>query len=309
MITLHSLAYSDDNASALAKILFPAQDSSGKPMIAADPLIDTNEKDDVLSNVTPLHIAATHNCIEVASLLILHAKELDDVVGNSGGGGRGNSSSSRGNERLRQLLTAKDLESGYNALHRALLVGNVQLACLIIEKSYLVVKWDEELDHEGLSPFGMLSQTLKNNLIKCRSDCFNSFSEDIPERSSRLSIRNRSSSFAQIEEDDNDVTRSATETNLSRPKNTGLSRSFGCEAVTFGRANHFGLGFPSFAQGNEQGSTKPKRVPAFATGNARSVAAAAYHSLILTKDGHVYTCGYGKVCMYLCMYERDSFRK
>ena len=270
-MTLFHLARSDSNASLFANFLFPQQGE-------ACPFIDVNERDDLLSNVTPLHIAATYNCKEIVGLMIRHAKVLD---------GDGS------NARLRKLLTCRDLESGYTALHRALLARNVQLAWFIMSSSHLIIRWEECVDHEGYSPLDMLSQTLRDGLRECRQNIYNKISS-----MKNFTGRDRSESLAEIFEHDYDEVSTGSDENVR-------SRS-ACELMAYGRANNFALGIPKFSKGNEQdlSSNRPRRVPSFAIGDARfvynsgtviAIASAAHHSLILTEKGHLYTCGYGKV--------------
>ena len=276
---LHSSAKSDSNASIFASFLFP-QENGGQSC----PYIDVIETDDDLSNVTPLHIAATYNCTEIASLLIRHARELD---------GEGS------NVRLKKLLTCRDLESGYTALHRALLAGNIQMSWFLFSSGYLVVRWEDYIDHEGYNPLDMLSQTLRHSLKDCR--------ENIVEKKSKIRNligRERSKSLADIIYDN------GHQSDVEEVSHGNDNVRNACEVMTYGRTNHFALGIAKFSQGNEQdlSSNRPKRVPCFAvgdgpfvndSGSAIAIASAAYHSLILTKTGHLYTCGYGKVSMIM----------
>jgi len=272
-INLHELCRNDMHAACVSEILFPVNNQPCE-------VINTNERDDAFNSYTPLHIAASNNSLSIANLLIRHAQELDYMHASKGK----NSSSSR----LTELLSAQDRESGYTPLHRAFLARDLKMAWLLIRSD--TRRNENALDHEGLSAFDLLGKLMRKDLKECRLSL-----------RPHVKIPHRIRADSILEEDDNC---DANSTSSNRPNvqspNWYDCGSSSCEVLTFGRANHFALGVPKFSQ--DALSNKPRRVDAFALGVSRlkecgpaiAIAAAAYHTLVLTQNGHLYTFGFGK---------------
>ena len=309
MKDLHEMARSDEHAPLLRSVLFEEGDNiaSSLSQALARPYINLLELDDELNNVTALHVAASNDCIQVANLLVTHAKAMDmnmidrkceEFMYRLVGGNTG---------YLTALLTARDRESGYTPLHLALLLGNVRMSyflmsccCsgndeLLLSMSSPSIQWEKCLDHEGLSPTRLISKRLVKGLNECRDDL-----KALLKRKIRLPVgRSRTHSFTHDldpEEEYNEVD------SCFRPNVDDFKTSSACEVVTFGRANHFALGVPKFSQGSDEKANCSKRVPAFGiehcnsseSGTAVDVSAATHHSLVLTRNGHVYSFGHGK---------------
>lgn len=283
MLSLHSLCRNDMHAAKVSEILFPVNNQPCE-------VINANERDDAFNNCTPIHVAASNNSINIANLLIRHAQELDYTNTSTGKNG------TTTNRLTDELLTAQDRESGYTPLHRAFLARDLKMAWLLIRSN--IRRSENALDHEGLSAFDLLGKVMRKELKECRL----SLRPDV-----RVPYRIRADSVLDDDEDYSDANSISRSDFHIQSNNNGYDcGSSACEVLTFGRANHFALGVPKFS--HDALPNKPRRVDVFAVGMSRveecgpaiSIAAAAYHTLVLTQNGHLYTFGFGKVRTWVC---------
>ncbi len=186
-------------------------------------------------------------------------------------------------------------------------------------------------DHEGMTPLCLLGRLQQPELFGCRKYLL-SFRPSVDRNATmRLRTRARQSSFDHngndSEDDDNidyfsenaDLLRIDDEADSDNDKNDRDAVYYACEVVTFGRPHHCALGVvqsgslssssSTFVPSSKDNSIQkyshgsafcPQRVQEFAQeiigrpGSAMAVAAAAHHSLVVTKKGHVYAFGLGK---------------
>ncbi|GKY91259.1 hypothetical protein MPSEU_000098500 [Mayamaea pseudoterrestris] len=159
-------------------------------------------------------------------------------------------------------------------------------------------------DNEGFTPGQLLAALQVNDLKQCRLRCVYR-----PTLQLSSSQRARELSFAeQNEVDDEDADDEQNEFNVlgrhvqrltqeEAPTNAATKNDslYACDVFTFGRAHPCALGV---GQDTVPEQVRPQRVQAFAqsrlTDGAVHVAAAAHHTLVVTKAGQLYAFGLGK---------------
>ena len=219
---------------------------------------------------------------------------------------------------LNEFISQMDFESGYSPLSWAILQGSLSVILLLLRFPHerLVQRpmqllseqqHDSALDWEGFTPFGLLSELQVKTLAQIR------LSLPKPRIVSTATTLNnsrttRASSFSvddeQEEAEDNfTVLRQGlsllTIDDSNNNDDNDLNNGGGCDVMTFGAAHHAALGVSDTTKNSAHQTNRPQRVQEFALGERRDnsaiqVAAAAHHTLILSKKGHVYACGLGK---------------
>ncbi|KAI2497823.1 hypothetical protein MHU86_16657 [Fragilaria crotonensis] len=229
---------------------------------------------------------------------------------------------------LEQFLTQADFESGYTPLHWAILHGSLPALLLLLRfpNERLVQRpmhlllasanTNRSSDHhtiatimtmkdgEGFTPFQLLSELQVKTLAEIRlslpkPNVVESSSSTATETGTRQPSRRRASSFSLDEVEETDDPRHSSNPDLDTCDSC-ISKH-GCEVMTFGATHHPALGVSDTTKHAHQ-TNCPQRILEFALSQRRSeqnntavqVAAAAHHSLILTRQGHVYACGLGK---------------
>ncbi|CAJ1965355.1 unnamed protein product [Cylindrotheca closterium] len=233
----------------------------------------------------------------------------------------------------RRCLTLVDKESGYTPLHSAIVNRNLAGILLFLrhatdvhESGRLTVAPMGALhmiaeslgnnandlmefiatarDNEGLSPLELIGMIQRNELAECRSKLL--YTPKV--LSSNRSGRQRQLSFDHEQYQENEeLGLLADHIDLLEMEEEAIGKSdecsYACEVVTFGRPHHDALGVVSSSskEGNIHASTfRPQRVQEFAQdaigrdGSAIAVAAATHHTLVATKQGHLYAFGLGK---------------
>jgi hypothetical protein len=218
---------------------------------------------------------------------------------------------------LHQFLSQTDLESGYTPLHWAILHGQLPVILLLLRFPHerfsqrpmqiLSEKHDSDSDGdwEGLTPFRLLSQMQVKTLAKIRLGLPKP-RITVPTARSRSQTSRRTSSFSIEDENEDDFgllrrgmnALAADDLVDDDPDASHWGKVGACEVMAFGSANHPALGLSDTTRNAHQ-TNRPQRVQEFALAERRDdpavqVAAAQYHSLILTKHGDVYACGLGK---------------
>mmetsp|Transcript_557 Transcript_557/g.938 ORF Transcript_557/g.938 Transcript_557/m.938 type:complete len:1396 (-) Transcript_557:68-4255(-) len=233
----------------------------------------------------------------------------------------------------RRCLTQVDKESGYTPLHSAIVNRNLAGILLFLRHAtdvhhagrltvspigalHMIAESlgnnSNDLmqfiatarDNEGLSPLELIGMIQRNELAECRNKLLSTPKVLSFNRSGRQ--RQLSFDHEQYQENEElslladhmDLLETEEETSKSDDE-----CSYACEVVTFGRPHHYALGVVSSSskEGNKHASTfRPQRVQEFAQdaigrdGSAIAVAAATHHTLVATKQGHLYAFGLGK---------------
>ncbi|MGK3753365.1 MAG: alpha-tubulin suppressor-like RCC1 family protein [Bacillariaceae sp.] len=172
-------------------------------------------------------------------------------------------------------------------------------------------------DHEGMTPLRLLGQLQQSELLRCRK--YLSYFQPAVDRNAtiRLRSRQRRSSFDDggggnnNNDDDTGIdffSANADLLQIDRDSDdddndneyTDQSVSYACEVVTFGRPHHCALGVVQGGSSFSSSSSStfcPQRVQDFAQecvgrdNSAMAVAAATYHTLVVTKKGELYSFG------------------
>jgi alpha-tubulin suppressor-like RCC1 family protein len=167
----------------------------------------------------------------------------------------------------------------------------------------LIQEMATAVDKEGFTPLELLGRIQQNELAQCRKRLM-----PTPEvSSSGTNRRQRQSSFDDGQHQGHEeLSLLADHMDLleTQEEETSLDEcSYACEVVTFGRPNHCALGVVSSSnnEGSKHASAfRPQRVQEFAQdsigrdGSAVAIAAATHHTLVATKNGHLYAFGLGK---------------
>jgi alpha-tubulin suppressor-like RCC1 family protein/ankyrin repeat protein len=169
------------------------------------------------------------------------------------------------------------------------------------------------VDKEGLTPLQLMGKLQKTELFNCRK-ALEACQPQVDQRAT-IRLRPRQNSFAEQEEVD-EVDFFSENADLLQGSDNDVDDaidekvSYACEVVTFGRPQHYALGVApgisssSTSKDNTQYSYantfSTHRVQEFAQetvgreGGAIAIAAATHHTLVVTKNGHLYACGLGK---------------
>lgn len=175
-------------------------------------------------------------------------------------------------------------------------------------------------DKEGLTPLRLLGMLQRSELSKCRK-AIQSNAPQVDQRATRR-LRPRQSSFSDHDDEgldffseNGDLLQTTAEEEDENGKGpAGGQASYACEVVTFGRPHHCALGVVQgvSASGGSTSISKDNcqyshastfsthRVQDFAQevvgrdGSAIAIAAATHHTLVVTKNGHLYAFGLGK---------------
>ena len=167
-------------------------------------------------------------------------------------------------------------------------------------------------DREGLTPLDLLGRLQIGELARCRRSLNSNRPRLLPQRpglrgdtdegrEGELNILSDHMGLLQLDRNEEDDSKDGSNT-----KNN--SCDYACEVVTFGRPHHCALGVISSSscsgrnirEDHHASTFCPQRVQEFAQeriGRGRSavaVAAATHHTLVVTKDGHLYAFGLGK---------------
>ena len=178
-------------------------------------------------------------------------------------------------------------------------------------------------DREGMTPLRLLGRLQQPELFRCR-DYIRSYRPSVDQNATmRLRTRQRplnlSTNGNENGSDDENIDYFSENADLlqvqderSGNEENGFDTndvSYACEVVTFGRPQHCALGVvqggsslsSAFVSSSKKDSGFcPQRVQEFAQeivgkeGSAMAVAAATHHSLVVTKEGHLYAFGLGK---------------
>lgn len=232
-----------------------------------------------------------------------------------------------------RFLLQTNLESGYTPLHSAIMAKNLAAILLYLQHSSSstgpmallhagLAEVSKAVDAEGLTPLQLLGKLQISKLKLCRANLHQSC---LKIRSSNpREQRSVSFDYTQHEEDDEfedlrdnmhllTPIRDEGGTSVSQPET--FSHAF--EVVTFGRPRHCALGVISSSTGGQNihrenkndseanpavaaATFRPQRVQEFAQervlreGSAVAVAAAAHHTLVACRNGHVYVFGLNK---------------
>jgi inhibitor of Bruton tyrosine kinase len=242
------------------------------------------------SGYTPLHRAIVEGNLAAVLLFLRHAMDT--------------ASTARLTQRPLQALQA--VESS-NVGDSASNIGNATHGNLL----HLMVT---AVDKEGLTPLKLLGKLQCSELQNCRK----ALEECQPQVDQRATTRLRPRQNSFTEQDDDAVDCFSENGDLLRTNDNGEDNasendgvSYACEVMTFGRPQHYALGVvqgissssSSTAKENTQyshaGTFSTHRVQEFAQetvgrdGAAIAVAAASHHTLVVTKNGHLYACGLG----------------
>ena len=175
-------------------------------------------------------------------------------------------------------------------------------------------------DHEGMTPLRLLGQLQQSELLRCRN-YLSSFQPAVDRNATiRLRSRQRRSSFDDggggnnYDDDDTEIdffSENADLLQIDRDsdendndnESTDQSVAYACEVVTFGPPHHCALGVVQGGSSFSSSSSStfcPQRVQDFAQervgrqNSAMAVAAATYHTLVVTKKGQLYSFGVEK---------------
>jgi Regulator of chromosome condensation (RCC1) repeat/Ankyrin repeats (3 copies) len=157
----------------------------------------------------------------------------------------------------------QDYENGWTPLHRALYFGNLKVSLLLVRAGAAL----------------------------CEESTTNDWKTDIfPRRERWRSIRNLSAWKANVDHDGMsplDLLSSSLSDGLAKSK-----KDLQCTSVlSFGKAD-FNLGVPLPNTGAD--IIRPKRIDTLSGESVVQVVASKYHSMALTKHGHVYGWGHGR---------------
>jgi len=218
----------------------------------------------------------------------------------------------------KQWTTAPDTESGYTPLHRAVFSGNLAALLLLLrgpEQRLLQRPMDlfnneTPTDAEGLTPLALLGRLARRNLRKCRESLRTPITVTIPAVTTAVTNNRKFDKFMQDNDEfadlsdamaQNGVVVELADDEMPSPQHQPHQPppSYACEVLTFGRAHHCALGVSDAS--TTAIKSRPCRVTEFALSERRCslasavmVAAAAYHSLVVTKNGHLYAFGWNK---------------
>ncbi|KAL3940225.1 MAG: hypothetical protein SGBAC_005185, partial [Bacillariaceae sp.] len=232
----------------------------------------------------------------------------------------------------RGCFTQVDKESGYTPLHSAIVNRNLAGILLLLRhatdvhhsgrltvapmgalhmmaeslgnnSSDLMQFIATARDNEGLSPLELIGMIQRNELAECRNKLLSTPQVLSFNRSGRQ--RQLSFDHEQYQENEElDLLADHMDLLETEEETSEWDEcSYACEVVTFGRPHHDALGVVSSSskEGNKHASTfRPQRVQEFAQdaigrdGSAIAVAAATHHTLVATKQGHLYAFGLGK---------------
>eukprot|EP00980_Cylindrotheca_fusiformis_P022271 scaffold9172_cov128-Cylindrotheca_fusiformis.AAC.3 len=174
-----------------------------------------------------------------------------------------------------------------------------------LRNDLLIQEMVTAVDKEGFTPLELLGRIQQKELAQCRKRLMPK--TNVLLSSSTRRLRPRQSSFDdgqhQAHEELDFLTDHMDLLDASEEDDETVNDecTYACEVVTFGRANHCALGVVSSS--NNEGSSsvlRPQRVQEFAQdsigrdGSAVAVAAATHHTLVATKNGHLYAFGLGK---------------
>ncbi len=217
---------------------------------------------------------------------------------------------------LRHALNAGNIHSTSRLTHRPAMVIEGDATA-----NELAQKMAQAVDNEGLTPLQLLQHLQHHELERCRMSLpkpsFVTTARPISERSQRrpsfdstLDDDDEQDEFGSLRRDMRLLASLSTDRNH---RNTGHKASssdtydlppYACEVLTFGPAHHCALGVPQGGGGgqNKSSSTthfRPQRVQAFGLdaigreGSATAIAASTHHTLVVTRDGHLFTFGLG----------------
>jgi len=260
---------------------------------------------EIESGYTPFHCAILQGNLAAILLFLRHAQHQNN-----------------GDERLAQppmaLLHAASAESSSTSLdntNKCHLINNESKNAVLIQEMATA------MDKEGFTPLELLGRLQRVELSRLRKGLLPS--PDIVHYNTNATTssvfmrrgRRRQSSFDddqdQQEEELGLLTNNMDILQTLASDDEGTTDcddncSYGCEVVAFGRPNHYALGVVSSSNkqgsGNKQDSSafRPQRVQEFAQdtvgrdGSAVAIAAATHHTLVATKNGHLYAFGLGK---------------
>lgn len=171
----------------------------------------------------------------------------------------------------------------------------------------LVQEMATAVDREGFTPLELLGRLQRKELAHCRKRLMTTL--EVVSSLGTNRRRPRQSSFDDGQHQAHEELALLTdhmdllETRQKEALSADDECSYACEVVTFGRPNHCALGVVSSSnnEGSKRSSAfRPQRVQEFAQesigrdGSAVAVAAANHHTLIATKNGHLYAFGLGK---------------
>lgn len=175
-------------------------------------------------------------------------------------------------------------------------------------------------DNEGLTPLNLLCQIQQMELKRCRNSIIshNYDQHDIsyPHRTKQTHGRIPDSDDSSQEDNEDSDYSDNEEVRKDETQNNYNNFQYGCEVLSFGRTGHYALGVPSTAENTHHyytsnnhnnntlknstaSSPRPQRVQQFAlsnitpTNSAVGISVSDHHSLVLTKQGHLYSFGYG----------------
>lgn len=216
----------------------------------------------------------------------------------------------------RRCLLQLDKESGYTPIHYAIIERNLALILLFLRhamdtqssgrlpkspmaalhgniNSHLIQEMTSCVDKEGLTPLQLLGRLQRSELANCRRKLLSR-----PKVRPASQRRQRQCSFD--EDGQEELGFLADHMDLLEPVEEVEEEKcdYACEVVTFGRPHHSALGVIS--SHGDQHAFRPQRVQEFAQdsigreGSAVAIAAATHHTLVVTKNGHLYACGLAK---------------
>ena len=200
-----------------------------------------------------------HHLLALSHAVLKRASELDDKI-------------------FKLWMNIPDRESGYTPLHLAIFEANLTTILLLLRGSEprLTQRPLDALSHtvimdtERLTPWALLGRCTTPHLKACRAS--------LPTPSIVL-------------HPSDNITLTATSTSSTVPQ-------YACEVFTFGRSHHCALGVSQASSATMK--SRPCRVQEFAISergimaSAIMVAAAAHHSLVVTRQGDLYAFGFNK---------------
>ncbi|CAB9519584.1 RCC1 and BTB domain-containing protein 2 [Seminavis robusta] len=267
------------------------------------------------SGYTPLHRAVLQADLPVILLLLRYSMALSSKVDSS------ISNKNREEEKWTSVMSKR-------LLHRplALLQGGDGLSIHDDARAVL-----QTMDAEGLTAFQLMQKLQIKELEYCRKSLvYSPLDGMVMMNETGAARRPRQNSFETMLQLDHaqqvaqqnefaDLHNFMQQEQQRRPTdifgqpvtaNNAAGISYACEVLTFGRSNHLALGVQGGKNHEERTSNKasssdstttlrPYRVQEFAQervgrdGSAVAVAAAAHHTLVATRQGHLYAFGVG----------------
>jgi len=230
---------------------------------------------------TALHISASNGSFDVLNTMLEVLGEIDREYNN---------------DHVDKILSLKDEESGYTALHRAALSCDLRMLLILLshgmEGKVHPMKLLEDkcnvfvnsLDNDGKKAADLLGEIVSSDLKKCRNEM--TFFDGKKSKKSKC----RSTSFNELimtssDDDVDDVDDVDDSINVEKE-----DREYECEVLTFGDADKCALGVIGK-------SCRPRRVKHFSVSGDESavhIAALTYHTLVVTKNRDLYAFGLGK---------------